>query len=79
MDADGRLVPAAGLLLRVWDDDLGVAYLPASGSTHLLAAEACRILAQALESPAGVAAGPSGPAPTLIDGLLAAGLLQRLE
>lgn len=78
MSDSGRLGAAPDLLTRHWPgEDTGVVYAPSIARTHWVSAEAMAVL-QACARPEGAEfAALPWPRET-IDGLLAAGLLQRL-
>lgn len=74
-----RVVAAPGLLIRHWgDEETGVAFVPGLARTHLVSAEAAELLQACLSAPEGFdSSAPLWPQATL-DGLLDAGLLQRM-
>jgi hypothetical protein len=75
--AGGRqIVAAPGLLLKDWGEDTAVVYAPSAAQTHWISAEAAGLL-RALSDGAAPGALLDDADPTLLDGLLRVGLLQR--
>lgn len=78
-DSPRRVAAAPGMLIRDWGEDVSVVFSAATASTHLVSADAAAVLAAAADRPGGADAAALAAPEELVDALVLAGLLRRVE
>ncbi|MFY9513338.1 MAG: hypothetical protein WAQ05_20430 [Rubrivivax sp.] len=74
-----RLIAAPGLLLKDWGENTAVVYASATVSTHLVSADAARLLRFCLASASQPLVAPANVSPDAVNALLLSGLLHRVQ
>ena len=79
MNPTERLAASYGVRVRSWGEDASVVFCAATNSTHLVTADAGALLVALGAHPGGIAATSVHAPRELVDGLVLAGLLQRVD